>query len=93
LDWLPLFEEKFAGTSWDVEFQILGCKYNHAYYPVDGIYPSWSTLIKSKCVSQYEPSKHFQKLQEAFQKDIKRVFGFLQIQWAILVSYVYETLA
>ncbi|KAI7953618.1 hypothetical protein MJO28_006165 [Puccinia striiformis f. sp. tritici] len=84
LDRSPLFEDQLAGTAWDVEFKVCGRHYKHAYYLVDGIYPSWSTLIKAKGVSQDEQSQHFQKLQEAFRKDIERAFGVLQARWAII---------
>ena len=79
-----VFEERLAGTSWDVAFEVCGRKYNHGYYLVDGIYPPWATLIKAKVVSQDAPSKHFQTLQEAFRKDIERAFAVLQSKWAIV---------
>jgi hypothetical protein len=60
-----LFEPILDGTAWDVQFQVHNRQYSHAYYLVDGIYPSWSTLIKAKGVNQDPPSQHFQKLQEA----------------------------
>jgi hypothetical protein len=67
-----------------VSFEIRGRQYNHAYYLVDGIYPTWQTLIKAKTVAQEAASQHFKKLQEAFRKDIERAFGVLQSRWAII---------
>jgi hypothetical protein len=66
-----LFEPTIKGTTWDVEFTVQNQKYQHAYYLVNGIYPSWSTLVKAKGVNQDAPLQQFQKLQEAFQKDIE----------------------
>jgi hypothetical protein len=84
LDQSTLFDDQIAGIGWDVSFKIGGCQYNHVHYLVDGIYPSWSTLIKAKTVAQDAASQHFKKLQEAFWKDIKRAFGVLQSHWAIV---------
>jgi hypothetical protein len=84
LDQSNIFEAQVSGTAWGVKFELQGREYQHAYYLVDGIYPSWSTLIKVKGISQDPPSLHFQKLQEAFRKDIERAFGVLQARWTIL---------
>jgi hypothetical protein len=81
-----LFEPTIKGTTWDVEFTVQNRKYQHAYYLVNGIYPLWSTLVKAKGVNQDSPLQHFQKLQEAFQKDIERAFGVLQSKWVIVTT-------
>jgi hypothetical protein len=84
LDQSTLFDDRIAGIGWGVSFKICGRQYNRAYYHVEGIYPTWSILIKAKTVAQDAASQHFKKLQEAFWKDIKRAFGVLQSGWAII---------
>ncbi|PLW18982.1 hypothetical protein PCANC_11823 [Puccinia coronata f. sp. avenae] len=44
----PLFKSNLDGTSWGVNFDLNGTSYPNGYYLVDGIYPDWGTLIKSK---------------------------------------------
>jgi len=79
-----VIEERLAGTSWDVEFEVCGRKYHHGYYLVDGIYPPWLTFIKAKVVSQDETLKNFQTLQEAFRKDIERALAAAVGRYATL---------
>lgn len=56
----------------------------HSHYLVDGIYPPWSTLVKTISHSQDNASKHYEKLQDCAQKDIKCTFGVLQVLWEII---------
>ena len=49
------------------------------YYLADGIYPRWSTFVKT--ISNPVPggkNAWFAKIQEACRKDVERAFGVLQ---------------
>jgi lipopolysaccharide biosynthesis glycosyltransferase len=52
--------------------------YDKPYYLVDGIYPDWTTLVKTIHNPQIEKEKRFFKMQEACRKDVERTFGVLQ---------------
>jgi hypothetical protein len=68
-----------AGTSWNVEFDLNTNHYSTGYYLVDGIYPDWASLVKSKgLLSSDRATKHFTKAQEAMRKDIEQAFGVLK---------------
>jgi hypothetical protein len=47
LDRSPLFKNLLNGQSPRIEYTINGNKYDQGYYLADGIYPDWSTLIKT----------------------------------------------
>jgi hypothetical protein len=75
----PLFQSMLAGTSWNVEFDLNPNHYSTGYYLVDGIYPDWASLVKSKgLLLSDRATKHFTKAQEAMRKDIERAFGVLK---------------
>ncbi|PLW13122.1 hypothetical protein PCANC_15538 [Puccinia coronata f. sp. avenae] len=83
----PLFKSNLDGTSWGVNFDLNGTSYPNGYYLVDGIYPDWGTLIKSKGLALSDPAtKFFTKQQELVRKDIKRTFGILKARFQILAK-------
>ena len=45
------------------------------YYLADGIYPNWSTFVKTILCPQGFKKKHFAKTQESALKDVERAFG------------------
>ncbi|KAI7944969.1 hypothetical protein MJO28_010664 [Puccinia striiformis f. sp. tritici] len=81
-----LFDRLLAGAEDHICYTINGREYNTGYYLADGIYPPWSTLVRSIKHPQDPASKHFAKLQELVQKDIERTFGVLQARWHILTT-------
>jgi hypothetical protein len=83
----PLFKSNLDGTSWGVNFDLNGTSYPNGYYLVDGIYPDWGTLIKSKGLASSDPAtKFFTKRQESVRKDIERTFGILKARFQILAK-------
>jgi hypothetical protein len=54
------------------------------YYLADGIYPEWSTFVKTIRNPASRAESEFAKAQEAARKDIERTFGVLQARFAIV---------
>jgi hypothetical protein len=54
------------------------------YNLADGIYPSWSTFVKSKMVPANVKDQNFTKAQESQRKDVEHAFGVLQARFAIV---------
>ena len=72
-----VFSRLSEGNAPEVTFQVNGHTYTKGYYLADGIYPEWSTFVKTI-------PKLFVKAQEGCRKDVERVFGVLQARWAIV---------
>ncbi|XP_024195882.1 uncharacterized protein LOC112199049 [Rosa chinensis] len=79
-----VFERVIGGTAPLVEFEVNNKRYTNGYYLADGIYPRWSTFVKTLSNPRTDEEKHFCKKQEAYRKDVERCFGILQSRWAIL---------
>ena len=73
-----IFDDVIKGTGAETSFTVSGVEYRRGYYLVDGIYPSWTTIVKSIHHPFDEKRKKFAKYQESTRKDIKRVLGVLQ---------------
>ena len=54
------------------------------YYLADGIYPSWTTLVKTISRPMGNKNKYFAKAHEASRKDVERAFGVIQSKFAIV---------
>ena len=61
-----------------VNYSINGHDYTMGYYLADGIYPKWSTFVKTIPSSLGDKRKLFAKTQEAYRKDVECAFGVLQ---------------
>ncbi|GJU17986.1 reverse transcriptase domain-containing protein [Tanacetum coccineum] len=73
-----LFVIELADTASECPFVVNGHTYRKGYYLADGIYPAWSTFVKSFSVARDEKCLQFKRVQEAARKDIEGAFGVLQ---------------
>ncbi|XP_070662228.1 uncharacterized protein [Malus domestica] len=72
------------GKSPQLDYYINIRQYNTGYYFVDGIYPKWATLVQAIPNPTNDVEKWFALHQEAYRKDVKRVFSILQARWKII---------
>ncbi|TVU00576.1 hypothetical protein EJB05_53987, partial [Eragrostis curvula] len=77
-------------TAWHAEkapqvnYEVNGHQYDMPYYLADGIYPSWSTFVKTISKPVGNKKMNFAKTQESIREGVERAFGVLQARWAIV---------
>ncbi|XP_020257992.1 putative nuclease HARBI1 [Asparagus officinalis] len=79
-----LFTELTEGRAPPVKYSINSHEYTMGYYLADGIYPQWSTFVKTISAPQGNKRKNFAQAQESARKDVERAFGVLQARFAIV---------
>ncbi|KAH9667959.1 dde tnp4 domain-containing protein [Citrus sinensis] len=84
LDRSPLFKDLAEGRAPSINYSINGHNYTMGYYLADGIYPPWSTLVKTVPHPQENKHKNFAKAQESARKDVERAFRVLQARFTIV---------
>ncbi|XP_021800361.1 uncharacterized protein LOC110744681 [Prunus avium] len=87
-----VFNDVLRGHSPQIPYQINNIVYSSGYYLADGIYPRWTTFIKTIPNPQLEKEKSFAAFQEGYMKDVERCFGILQARWAIIrgVAHMFD---
>ncbi|KAM2710264.1 hypothetical protein EV2_047843 [Malus domestica] len=80
----PVFNDVLQGNAPKVTYEVNGRMYDGPYYLADGIYPRWSTFVKTVPRPRSAKEKHFARCQEGCRKDVERCFGILQARWAII---------
>ncbi|KAL9354685.1 hypothetical protein Peur_042996 [Populus x canadensis] len=84
LDRSPIFAALAEGRTAPVNYTINGHEYTMGYYLADGIYPNWSTFVKTIPRPLGAKRKYFASKQESARKDVERAFGVLQSRFAIV---------
>ena len=77
LDHSFIFTKLAQGRAPPVNYSINGHDYTMGYYLADGIYPSWSTFVKTIPSPQGRKNSLFATTQESTRKDVKRAFRVL----------------
>ncbi|XP_038693787.1 putative nuclease HARBI1 [Tripterygium wilfordii] len=80
----PVFTDLINGRAPPVNFVINNHQYDMGYYLADGIYPQWSTIVKSIHMPQTQKAQNYAKAQESARKDVERAFGVLQARFHII---------
>ncbi|XP_055960821.1 uncharacterized protein LOC126670604 [Mercurialis annua] len=84
LDRSFVFSDLAEGRSPPANYSINGHRYSMGYYLADGIYPSWSTFVKTIPYPQSHKHRQFAATHESTRKDVERAFGVLQSRFAIV---------
>ncbi|GJT28058.1 ALP1-like protein [Tanacetum coccineum] len=82
----PLFDDLLADNEPVAPYVVNGQPFDRGYYLADGIYPQWSTFVKSFTVARDEKNVVFKRRQESARKDVERAFGVLQGRWRIIAQ-------
>ncbi|CAL8163915.1 unnamed protein product [Prunus armeniaca] len=85
----PVFNDVLRGQGPNITYQVNNTVYQMGYYLADGIYPRWTTFVKSIPNPRSHKKKLFATYQEGYRKDVERCFGILQARW-LIIREVYE---
>ncbi|CAL8992038.1 unnamed protein product, partial [Prunus brigantina] len=80
----PVFNDVLRGEAPKITYEINNIVYQTGYYLADGIYPRWTTFVKSIPHPRTQKQKLFATYQESYRKDVEKCFGILQARWAII---------
>ncbi|CAL8162102.1 unnamed protein product [Prunus armeniaca] len=80
----PVFNDILRGEGPNITYQVNNTVYQNEYYLADGIYPRWTTFVKSIPHPRSQKENFFAAYQEGYRKDVERCFGILQARWAII---------
>ncbi|XP_076961170.1 uncharacterized protein LOC143637734 [Bidens hawaiensis] len=84
LDQSPVSDDWINETAPDSSFELRGTLYKRGHYLADGIYPDYSTIVKSLSQPIGVKRKTYKKAHEAERKDIERAFRLLKSKWHIV---------
>ncbi|KAI5320900.1 hypothetical protein L3X38_040608 [Prunus dulcis] len=74
----PVFNDVLRGQGPNITYQVNNTVYQIGYDLADGIYPRWTTFVKSIPNPRSHKQKLFASYQEGYKKDVERCFGILQ---------------
>ncbi|KAI5328269.1 hypothetical protein L3X38_027666 [Prunus dulcis] len=80
----PVFNDVLRGEAPNITYEINNTIYQNVYYLADGIYPRWTTFVKTIPYPRFHKQNFFAHYQEGYRKDVERCFGILQARWAII---------
>ncbi|CAN0920676.1 Protein ANTAGONIST OF LIKE HETEROCHROMATIN PROTEIN 1 [Linum grandiflorum] len=80
----PVFDRILNGSTPSLRFKVNESWYDTCYYLADGIYPAWSTLVKTIANPTDNKEALFAERQEGYRKDVEKAFGISQARWAIV---------
>ncbi|KAI5344316.1 hypothetical protein L3X38_012193 [Prunus dulcis] len=80
----PVFNDVLRGQGPNITYQVNNTVYQTGYYLADGIYPRWTTFVKSIPNPRSQKQNLFATYQEGYRKDDERCFGILQARWFII---------
>ncbi|KAI5328974.1 hypothetical protein L3X38_028371 [Prunus dulcis] len=80
----PVFNDILRGEAPNITYEINNTIYQTGYYLADGIYPRWTTFVKTIPHPRSHKQNFFARYQEGYRKDVERCFGILQARWAII---------
>ncbi|KAI5339400.1 hypothetical protein L3X38_018672 [Prunus dulcis] len=80
----PVFNDVLRGEAPNITYEINNTIYQNGYYLADGIYPMWTTFVKTIPHPRSHKQNFFARYQEGYRKDVERCFGILQARWAII---------
>ena len=80
----PVFATLTEGRAPPINYRINGHDYTMGYYLADGMYPNWSTFVKTIPCPQGLKRKHYTAAQESLRKDVEQAFRVLQARFAIV---------
>ncbi|XP_068304429.1 uncharacterized protein [Pyrus communis] len=81
---MRVFIDVLQGKAPRVMYWVNEHKYHEPYYLADGIYPRWSSFVKTVLRPRSAKEKHFASCQEGCRKDVERCFSILQAHWAMV---------
>ncbi|KAI5342250.1 hypothetical protein L3X38_010125 [Prunus dulcis] len=71
----PVFNDVLRGEAPNITYEINNTIYQTGYYLADGIYPRWTTFVKTIPHPRSHKQKFFARYQEGYRKDVERCFG------------------
>ncbi|CAL2279120.1 unnamed protein product [Prunus armeniaca] len=80
----PIFNDVLRSEAPNITYQINNTVYHTGYYLANGIYPRWTTFVKSIPNPCSQKQRLFASYQEGYIKDVERCFGILQARWLII---------
>nr|GEU75891.1 hypothetical protein [Tanacetum cinerariifolium] len=84
LDNSLLFDDLLDDLAHVVLYVVNEVEYRNGYYLADGIYPEWTSFVKSFTVATDPKHTYFKQRQKSARKDVERAFGVLQGRWGLI---------